>query len=385
MALTDAQQQAVQNLIDAQPALNNAQFGQLMDQLRAGGRKEKARLPEFSSLEPSDWRTFRLRVIEAKSLNGWTEQEAKQHLKISMAGEAAVVTRDIAIGGNPDAAPVPADAKTFNEYLDEVGLRFISAAATELAISDFVSAEQKAGETIQQWFARELDLYTTAYPHRNHDTDADLIRLVCVGLIDEVVKHFVMDNRPATFRRALELAQQKEGVQAQCRRAAKRRGRVNALSSLAEDVHGPEEGVGAINYSYGSATPSSADANRRLRASGPQFGMSTNFAPPQYPSNSFLGPPRPGGNSNPGAFGRRRQRRGAPQGRGGRRNRGRRGGGGGRSRQRGGRANNQRRVNAMPDYAETVSHLGELFNSVDLSGGEAHPPNSGNSARPGAK
>ena len=392
MALDQGQRDAVQALIDANPALNNQQFTQLIRTIQGRDRKEKARLSEYSATDPSSWRTFRSRVLEAKSLNQWTDQEAKQHLKIAMTGTAAAMTRDIAVGGDPAADPRPADHKTFDRYLEEVALRFISTAATELAVSDFLTAEQKAEETSLMWHVRLLDLFTVAHPTRNYVADRDLIRQFCLGYIDEVVAQYIMDNNPQTFQRCLELAQTKEGNQAQRRRAAKRRGRVNALSLIHDEIHtGFEEergGVNAINYSYGSATPSSSDANRELRRRGPQFGMNPQSFPQDFRSNSFLGQPRNGGApANSDFFGRRRNRsKGFSQGRGGRRNRGQRGRGGrgGRARGRGGRNPNQRKVNAIPEYADTITHLGELFDSVDLSGNGANSFNSGNSERPKA-
>ena len=389
MALEDGQRAAVQAMINEAPALNAGQFNRLMTQLQQRERKEKARLAEFSSIDPSSWRTFRSRVMEAKSLNQWTDQEAKQHMKIAMTGTAAVTTRDIAVGGDPDADPAVPNAKTFDTYMNEVALRFISTAATELAVSDFLSAEQKPDETLLQFHVRLLDLFVTAYPEKAYVRDRDLIRQFCLGLIDELVAQFIMDQNPETFQRCLELGQQKEGTQAQRRRAAKRRGRVSAMASITDEIHsGYEEergGVQAINYSYGSATPSSSNANRWLRERGPQYGINPQLPPPEYRTNSFLGPPRSWGTpANSDSFGRKRNRsKGFSQGRGGRRNRGQRGRGGrgGRSRGRS-RPNNQRRVNSMPDYADTVNQLSELFDSADLNGGGAQPPNPGNSAGP---
>ena len=121
MAFEEGQRAAVQAMINEAPALNAGQFNRLMTQLQQRERKEKARLAEFSSIDPSSWRTFRSRVMEAKSLNQWTDQEAKQHMKIAMTGTAAVTTRDIAVGGDPDADPAVPNAKTLYS-LDLMGL-----------------------------------------------------------------------------------------------------------------------------------------------------------------------------------------------------------------------------------------------------------------------
>ena len=180
----------------------------------------------------------------------------------------------------------------------------------------------------------------------------------------------------------------------QRRRAHRKRGRINAMNGLSEEVnfgYDDEKGaIRAINYSYGSNTPSSADANRELRRRGPQFGMGNpqfQADPMQFRANSFIGPPRnQGGFSNPNSSGRRRRRnRGASQGRGGGRARGNRGGGGrgGRTRGRGGRGP-QRRVNALPDYEDTINQIGELFGEINMMGAGPSVPDSGNSMRPRA-
>ena len=360
-------QQAVTAAVQGQNALNNEQFQGLITALRRPN-KEKVRLGEFSSTSASEWRYFKARILEAKTLNGWTDQEAKQHLKIALTGEAAGYTQDILIGDDPTGDDVD-EPKTFRRYIDEVGLRFISHASSRLAVSEYRKRQQKATETITHFHGNLRELFDVAEPTKDPATDTDLIRHFSEGLIDEQVANYVLENDPKTYQEALTLAQHKEGVMAQRRLAVGRQramSRINAIESESEgnprsDFLPPPGNIFAINYPYGSATPSSTDANKRLR-NGASFG------PPQQNFNSFLGNGYP---QNP-YFGHDSSQKRRGRG-GGKRGNGKpRGGGGGRG--RGGNRKNRRpfrrpgkqRINAIDEEKEGVNELSNLMESQTL-------------------
>ena len=359
--------QAVTAAVNAQNVLNQEQFRGLLTALRRPN-KEKVRLGEFSSTSASEWRYFRARILEAKSLNGWTDQEAKQHLKIALTGEAAGYTQDILIGDDPTDDDAD-DPKTFQTYIAEVGLRFISHASSRLAVSEYRKRQQKPTETINTFHGGLRELFDVAEPTKDPATDTDLIRHFSEGLVDEQVATYVLENDPQTYQEALTLAQHKEGVMAQRRLAVGRQRAMSRINAIESESEGnpqsaflpPPGNIFAINYPYGSATPSSTDANKKLR-NGASFG------PPQQNFNSFLGNGYP---QNP-YFGHDSSQRRRGRG-GGKRGNGKpRGGGGGRG--RGGNRKNRRpfrrpgkqRINAIDEEKEGVNELSNLMESQTL-------------------
>ena len=367
-------QQAVNAAVQGRAAINQEQFNGLLTALRRPN-KEKVRLGEFSSTTPSEWRYFRARILEAKTLNGWTDQEAKQHLKIALTGEAAGFTQDIVIGDDPTAevdAMDDAHPKTFRTYIDEVGLRFISHASSRLAVSEYRKRQQKPTENINTFHGSLRELFDVAEPTKDPATDTDLIRHFSEGLIDEQVANYVLEHDPQTYQEALTLAQHKEGVMAQRRLAVGRQRAMSRINAIESESDGnpqsaflpPPGNIFAINYPYGSSTPSSTDANKKLR-NGASFG------PPQQNFNSFLGNGYP---QNP-YFGHDSSQRRRGRG-GGRRGNGkpRGGGGGGGGRGRGGNRKNRRpfrrpgkqRVNAIDEEKEGVNELSNLMESQTL-------------------
>ena len=358
--------QAVTAAVNAQNVLNQEQFRGLLTALRRPN-KEKVRLGEFSSTSASEWRYSRARILEAKSLNGWTDQEAKQHLKIALTGEAAGYTQDILIGDDPTDDDAD-DPKTFQTYIAEVGLRFISHASSRLAVSEYRKRQQKPTETINTFHGGLRELFDVAEPTKDPATDTDLIRHFSEGLVDEQVATYVLENDPQTYQEALTLAQHKEGVMAQRRLAVGRQRAMSRINAIESESEGnpqsaflpPPGNIFAINYPYGSATPSSTDANKKLR-NGASFG------PPQQNFNSFLGNGYP---QNP-YFGhdssqRRRGRGGGKRGNGKPRGGGGRGRGGNRKNRRPFRRPGKQRINAIDEEKEGVNELSNLMESQTL-------------------
>ena len=383
MADLNAQQRAaVEDMIANANAITRNQFDQLMQGLRNGRQKEKVRLGEFSSATPSDWRHFKPRLEEAKRLNGWSDQEGKQHLKIALTGDAAANTQDIQLGSDPAVAVPADDAKTFDEYVSDIGLRFVSHASSKLAISEFMKRSQKPTENLLDFHSGLRELFTIARPNRDPTDDQDLIRHFSEGILDENVAQYVLEQDPQTYQEALTLGQHKEGVTAQRKIALGRlRGsRINAIEFGQADEcppPGASRGVSAINYPYGSSTPSSTEANRILRNGGP-FSQQGNFSQPQG-NNSFIG----AGGSGGGYYDRFQSHHLPPK---------RRGKGGGTKRgqppaQRGGKRNGKgrktfrrpfrrpgkNRVNAVQEEGE-VSELRDLMNGLEL---ESDPSSQG--------
>ena len=371
----------IQERINASNAITQGDFRNLLTALNKPS-KEKVRLGEISTQDPSEWHYFRARLLEAKALNKWTDQEAKQHLKIALTGEAAAVTQDIKLGGDPTVADAP-NKKTFDEYLKAVGLRFVSKASGRLAVSQYRKRVQKPTESVLTFHGDLRRLKDVADPNAPVD-DPDIIRHFSEGILDEQVANYVLEKDPQTYQEALEFAQHKEGITAQRQLAVGRQramNRINAIDGEAEadgvpfvcPPQAPQAQIFAINYPYGSATPSSSDANKALRRNGNMPANPQNLVPfiggnhPYYQSPYF--------GQDPSSSQRRRGRGG------GRRGNGRtRGGGGGRGRGRNNNKNRRpfrqpgkKRVNAINEEKAGVNELTNLMasNTIDEETGQA--------------
>ena len=239
--------------------LTNDQFDQLFGRRRQG-KKAEAKLTTFTSTLASDWRDFRIRANNAKALNGWTDSEAKRMVLSVMEGAAGKRVKGVPLGGDPDAVPRPADAKTFEEYLSELQLRFQHREASSLAIAEFHRSRQRADEDFLPWHTRLSDIFQLAYPTKNPETDPDLIRQYILGLMDRVIADHLMDRDPKTYNDCLAWAQSKQGRMQQVRQ--NRNPAQGKRSGYSGDVN-------AINYDTGNAKRTTREQNRRLRRFGP--------------------------------------------------------------------------------------------------------------------
>ena len=74
-------------------------------------------------------------------------------------GEAGKRVRLVPLGGDPDLVPRPADAKSYQTYMEELQVRFQPKTASSLAFNDFVKCTQRPDEDYQGYHTRLEGLY----------------------------------------------------------------------------------------------------------------------------------------------------------------------------------------------------------------------------------
>ena len=247
-----------------------------------GRKKPEIKLPQFSSGLSAEWRDFRKLADNARVTNKWTDEEAKRVVFSQCIGEAGSRVRLVPIGGNPDEVPRPADAKTYEEYMNDIQIRFQPKGASALAYSEFISATQQLTEDFQGFHTRLEGLFCLAEPQANPQTSQALLRVFIQGLRDKVIATWLLDKKPETNAQALELAQERLGHYAMVRQGnPKSAGGKTATSFINAfghtDVEEADEyidaaaGVGAINYHTGARAVSTKSANKNLRRFGPDY------------------------------------------------------------------------------------------------------------------
>ena len=237
--------------------------------------RARAKITPFNSTNAADWREFRQRVNTARELDGWTDQEGKQMVRTLCEGVAAKRMMNVAVGGNPDLVPPPADAKTYEEYMNDVQLRFQHREASALAIADFQKARMRPDEDYLNWHVRLHDVHCMAYPTRDQENDPDLIRQFILGLQDQMIQDHLMEREPQSYQDCLAWAQSKQGKLAQVRQS-RNRPRINAIEAM--DSSGSYDGydygyedycINAINYDTGARKRTTTAQNKHLRRFGP--------------------------------------------------------------------------------------------------------------------
>ena len=245
------------------PAVIAAAVAAAMAALGRGGaepagaqRREKVKIGLFSEDDPQAWKIFKRRVNEAKKLNQWTDADAKSQVKIAITGDAAAASQDIDVGEDQNALDAAGNPhprrKTFEAYMRELELRFVPESESKLAMAQFRSIKQMPGETISQFASRIRTKANIAWPNRDVETDQEVIRQFIMFLNDAVLVQYLQDQDPQTFPDAIRLAQTKMGNMLHFQAVTK--------PSLRR--------INAINFDYGSRTPTTAEANRMLRAGG---------------------------------------------------------------------------------------------------------------------
>ena len=245
-------------------------------------KKPEVKLPQFSSALPAEWRDFRKLAENARVTNKWTDEEAKRVVFSQCVGEAGQRVRLVPIGGNPDAVPRPADAKTYEQYMNDIQIRFQPKGASALAYSEFISAKQQLTEDFQAFHTRLEGLFCLAEPLVDPQTSKSLLRVFIQGLRDKVIATWLHDKDPETYARALELAQERLGHFAMVRQGNPTSAGGKTPTSFIHafghtDVEDADEyldaaaGVGAINYHTGAKAVSTKSANKNLRRYGPNY------------------------------------------------------------------------------------------------------------------
>ena len=243
-------------------------------------KKPEVKLPQFSSALPADWRDFRKLAENARVTNKWTDEEAKRVVFSQCVGEAGRRVRLVPIGGNPDEVPRPADAKTYDQYMDDIQIRFQPKGASALAYSEFISASQQPNEDYQAYHTRLEGLFCLSEPLADPQSSQALLRVFIQGLKDKGTATWLLDKKPDSYAHALELAQERQGHFAMVKNGNPRSAGGKTTTSFInafgnDDTEEAEEyadvAVGAINYSTGAKAVSTRSANKNLRRFGPDY------------------------------------------------------------------------------------------------------------------
>ena len=242
-------------------------------------KKPEVKLAQFTSALPQDWRDFRKLADNAKVTNQWTDEEAKRVVFSKCVGEAGKRVRLVPFGSDPTLVPRPADAKTYEQYMSDLQIRFQPKGASSLAFSDFIKAIQLPDEDFQGWHTRLEGLFCLAEPDENPQTAKLLLRKWITGLKDKVIADFLLDRSPTSYAQALDLAQEKQGNLYLARQENPKSGGRSASSFINSvgtvDSDDAEEYadvmVHAINYPTGERAVSTKSANKNLRRFGPDY------------------------------------------------------------------------------------------------------------------
>ena len=308
-----------------------AAFTQSMTDLRL---QPRSRRPEnFSSGDGAEWLIWRQNLEVILTLNEWntpeTRERAKNETLASISGEAKRQISEMTSAG---------DQETVAVFLGRIQERFLPAAASQFAKSEYDGCSQLPGEKLIGWHGRLRTLFIRAYPAQAGDlNDNDVvIRKFILGLSNSTIKTYVLDGAPVTFAAALERAQNKAATEATVAGSVPPGGKIVAID-----------------------TPSTAQANRNLRRRGPEAQMGP-ASPVQlcwtcgkaghYSRECRSGGAASAGNAAVGAV-----RRGRGRGRGTRAGRGQTGRGRGRF--------NGRRIAGIDPYAD-ADEFGDVVSDL---------------------
>jgi len=212
-------------------AMDAAQLAQLIAAIPAGGGGSK-KLHTLSSTVGSDWVTWKSHFTTVALINGWEEQRQKRELAAAMEGDAAKLVYDIDV----EAAGIGNVEAVLTLYQ----ARFLPAAAGRAAMVEFHAAQQRPDESTTQFHGRCREMFLRANPGQNVANSPQLIQAFALGLIDTDVSRFVLDQGPATFIEASNLAQTKTATEAALAMRHKNAGRsIHALNDQAEDTGVP--------------------------------------------------------------------------------------------------------------------------------------------------
>lgn len=203
--------------------MNDAQFGQFMQQLR--GRSAGMQLQTFTSGDSVEWRDFKTHFVTLCEHHEWPDLTRRRQLKAAMTKDAAARVRDI-------------EVDTYNnidDMLNAFESRFVPQAEAMIVKAEFDQARQNPTERLMDWHSRLRAIFIRAYPNRNAANDDQLIRTFIAGLNDPAIKMFVLEGAPETYVAALTRAQNKEAMlltvknMGQMNLGGNRRGHINQI------------------------------------------------------------------------------------------------------------------------------------------------------------
>jgi hypothetical protein len=199
--------------------MNAQELQQILQAARPAPHGRKVTI--FTSGDGVEWRTWRTNFGTVADINEWNPARRLNEVSAAMEGVAAQMVADI---------DRQADGLTPAGLLDAFEARFLPPAAGAAARSEFKYTEQMVSETTLQWHARIRGLFTRAYPEDVIQTSRLLIEQFTEGLLDIMVKSYVMEHAPNNFANALELAQHKSSILVALSKGKPGAGTIGAIS-----------------------------------------------------------------------------------------------------------------------------------------------------------
>lgn len=154
----------------------------------------------FDSGDPQEWLQWRARFVNIARCKNWNDEQQRRALSQSMSGKAIEATQHVRI--EEDAA-LGLPALTAEEALNAYEAKFVTAAGTTRARSEFLSAAQTNGETMTQWHTRVSTLYRRAHPGVDVETSHELIERFCLGMWSASIAERTITDQPPTMTQAL--------------------------------------------------------------------------------------------------------------------------------------------------------------------------------------
>ena len=179
----------------------------LVDALRPAAPPQEPerdiKLKPFESGDANEWLQWRARFQVIARCKGWNDAQQRRALAQSMAGKAIEATKDVRIEADAGNGLV---ALTAVQSLEAYEAKFITAAGTARARSEFLIATQKQEETAPQWHTRLTTLFRRAHPNVEIETNHEVIERFCLGLWNATVAERTLADRPDNMTEALDLA-----------------------------------------------------------------------------------------------------------------------------------------------------------------------------------
>ena len=170
-------------------------------------------MPEkFSDNLVQDWKLWRKHFTTVVKLQNLTDEQTRLALVASMSGNARDAVADLGYDQAVNA-PDPADAPvvaTAAQLLELFEQRFVTAAASEFAISQLEAARQHPQEPLANFHSRLRALWRKAYPDEH--SEAQLIRKFQQGCGMLEVRTSISKAKPAAYNDALTAAQDADAV-----------------------------------------------------------------------------------------------------------------------------------------------------------------------------
>ena len=170
-------------------------------------------MPEkFSDNLVQDWRLWRKHFITIVKLQDLNDEQTRLALVASMTGNVRDAVADLSydqrvLAPNPANDPVEANAEQLLEIFES---RFVTAAASEFAISQLEAARQHPQEPLANFHSRLRSLWRKAYP--DDESEAQLLRKFQQGCGMLEIRTSISKAKPTTYADALTAAQDADAV-----------------------------------------------------------------------------------------------------------------------------------------------------------------------------